>query len=142
MIFAVSKFIASLFGWDISKVQKAVLLAVTILAAILLFLIVVFFFRHCGPKPATIDQKSINKINAANETERKAELQKVIEQNADVVKTVDERNTIAEINEVEKQAQIHAKIAEADKKIADAKANGRDVTGPELECLLTGNCPQ
>jgi len=142
MIFAISQFIASFFGLDISKVQKAVLLAVIILGLILFVVIVTFIFRVCSPKPASIDQKSINKINAANETERKAELQKVIEKNADVVKTVDERNTISEINEVERNAQIHAKIAEADKKIADAKANGRDVTGPELECLLTGNCPK
>lgn len=136
MIFWISKLIASLFGFDITKVQKAVLLAVMILAAILIIVVCAFCYKKCGPKPASIDQKSIEKINKANEVERKAELQKVIEQNADVVKTVDERNTIAEMNEVERQAQIHAKIAEADQKIAAAKANGRDVTSAELECIL------
>lgn len=139
MIFAISQFIAGLFGLDITKVQKAVLLTVMILAAILLFAVVAFFYRHCGPKTASIDLKSVEKINKANETERKAELQKVIEQNADVIKTVDERNTIAETNETERNAQIFAKIQEADRKIAEAKASGRDVTSAELEKILCPN---
>lgn len=141
MIFTISKFIASLFGWDISKVQKNVLLAFMILGAILLVVIVAFFYRHCGPKPASIYMKSVNKINKANEIERKAELQKMIEQNADVVKTVDQRNTIANEDERTRDAAIWAKIQQADQKIADAKAGGRDVTSAELECILVPeNC--
>lgn len=139
MIFAVSKFIAGLFGWDISVVQKRVILA-------FMFLIVVaviacgLWLRACLSKPAKIDIKNVEKINRANESERLKELEKTIVDNANVVKTVDQRNTIAEVSETERQAQIYVKIREADAKISEAKSQGRDVSSEELECILTGVC--
>jgi len=139
MFFAVSKFIANLFGLDITKVQKWVLL----IAVILGFMIILFsglWLRSCLSKPAKLDIKNIDKINSANQKERLEELSKTVEQNADVVKTVDGRNAISEQDEASKQAAIWAKVKDADEKIQAAKSQGHDVTGPELECILTGVC--
>lgn len=137
MIYFIAKFIADLFGFDISKVQRYVFFAVIGLALFVVILLGLWL-KACVTKPAKIDIKAIDKINHANEVERKAELQKVITENAETVRTVDQRNTIAETNETEKQAAIYAKIAEADRKVQEAHQQGRDVTGPELDCLLTG----
>jgi len=113
-----------------------------VLPAVAVLIVVIFVYRACH-KRAQIDEASIQKINKANEAERKAELSKVISENADTIKTVDERNTIAEADETQRNAQIWAKVDEADKKIAEAKAaTGRDVTSAELECILVPeNCP-
>ncbi len=129
-----------MFGLDISVVQKRVLLAAMILG-IIAITVFCLWVRSCLTKPAKLDIKNIEKINKANETDRKAELQTEIERNAGVVKTVDGRNSIAEVNETEKQAQINAKIEEVSDKVAQAKASGHDVTSDELECMLVPeNC--
>jgi Co/Zn/Cd efflux system component len=117
--------------WPLKLVSAAAVLVLLLLPFLLL--------RGCGGSPV-IDQEQINKINSANEKERKAELQKVIEDNQETISTVDNRTTIAETNVVERNRLIDEKIKEVDKKIAEAKHQGRDVTAQELECLLTGNC--
>jgi preprotein translocase subunit SecF len=105
-----------------------------------ILLTVILFFSFCG-KSGGIDQESINKINSANEAERKQELREVIEKNADTVKTVDNRTAITETNIEQRNQEIEAKIKQADKKILEAKSQGRDVTAEELEkCLLEGDC--
>ena len=120
--------------WFVKDNWKIVL---PVIVGIVLFILLITSFRSCGKK-ATIDQEQINKINSANEKERKLELQKVIEQNQEVVATVDNRTTIAETNVVERNRQIDEKIKEVDKKIIEAKAQGKDVTAEELEALLLG----
>lgn len=113
------------------------------LGIVIAIMIVVVFHKACKPKPPKIDEEAIQRINKANEADRKAELQKVIEKNADTVTTVDQRTTIAQTNETTRNAEIFSKIQEADRKIAEAKRQGREVTGPELECMLnptTENC--
>ncbi len=106
---------------------------------VLLFVFIVVNSRGCGNGSVKIDEKTIQSINSANEKERKAELQKVIEDNQDVIKTVDERTELAGVNRVEREREIDAKIAEAEKKIQEAKSQGKDVTSAELECILTGD---
>lgn len=113
-----------------------------VVPAIVLIVAVIFVYRACH-KPAKINLEQIEKINNANEKERKAELQKVIEDNQDVVRTVDNRAAITEINNVEKNREIDAKVKEADKKIMEAKAQGKDVTQEELQCILVpSDCSQ
>jgi hypothetical protein len=63
-------------------------------------------------------------------------LQKVVDDNADVIKTVDNRTEIVNTDVYERQRASQERIAEADKQIEAAKAQGRDVTQEELECLL------
>lgn len=135
MIFAISKFIASMFGLDISKVQRWVVIIVGCIAVAVILGVVIGTYS-CLRKTPKLDIKNIEKINKANETERRAELQKVIEQNADVVKTVDGRNAISEQDEASRQLAIYQKIQDADEKIQAAKSQGKDVTGEQLECIL------
>lgn len=98
----------------------------------------VFIFKACQSPAPTIDIRNIDKINSASRQERLEELNKTIQENANVVKTVDGRNTIAETSEAEKQAQIHAKILAADAQIEAAKAQGKTVSGADVDCILTG----
>jgi hypothetical protein len=102
--------------------------------------LVVLFYKACGHKKASIDLQTVDKINNANERDRKAELRKTIEDNATVVNTVDNRSTIAETNVVERDRQIEEKVKAADAEIQKAKSQGHDVTSQELECILTGDC--
>ena len=140
MIWWVSKQIAALFGLDISVVQKRVLLAVMILVVVAV-IVAGLWLRSCFKSTPKLDIKNIEKINKANEKERLKELEQTIVENQSVVRTVDKRNAIAEVSEAEKQLQIQIKIEEVNQKIATAKAQGRDVTGPELECMLVPeNC--
>ena len=139
-MFFVAKFIAGIFGWDISKVQRwlAIILIVLIGVAVLAFGL---WAKSCWTNhKLKVSQAQVDKINQANEHDRKAELQKVIDDNADAVRTVDNRTAISETNTIERNRLIDDKIKEADKKIQDAKAQGHDVTQAELECMLTGNC--
>lgn len=110
-----------------------------IIGVIVLLILVALAYRGCK-KRATIDLQTIDKINNGNRQQREEELRKVIYENADVVKTVDERNTIAEANRVDQDRVVEEKIKEADRKIVEARSQGKDITGPELECLLTGVC--
>lgn len=139
MLFGIATFLVNLFGLEFEKARK---IAAFLFVAIVLVVVIVptvFIFRACN-KPPKLDIKNVEKINKANATERRKELQVTIEQNADVVRTVDGRNAISETNEAERQAAIWSKINDADDKIKAAKSQGRDVTGPELECMLTGVC--
>lgn len=128
-------FLANAWGFCVAN-WKLLLL---ILAGVIVFFWLVSF-SLCSRNKPKIDLETVNKINSANEKERKLELQKVIEQNADTVRTVDNRTTVAETNVVERNKKIDEKIAEVDKKIQEAKAGGKDVSSEELECILTGNC--
>jgi hypothetical protein len=107
-----------------------------VVPAIVLLVLVILFYKTCGHKKASIDLETVNKINNANEQERKAELRKTIEENQTVVNTVDNRTTIAETSVSERDRQIEAKVKEADARIAEAKQQGRDVTQEELQCIL------
>lgn len=140
MIFPIANLLIKLFGFDERQARKYASVGL-ILAAIFAVLIVVLVFeKACNKKDFKIDQDAINKINTANETQRKAELEKVIEQNSTVVQDVSNRTAIADSNVAEHGRLVDEKIKAADTAIQSAKAGGRDVTGPEVECILTGVC--
>lgn len=140
-MFWIAKFIAGLFGWDISKVQRWVIIGTLVLVGIIITVLGLWLRSCVRTRRAKISEASIQKINKANDAERKAELEKVINDNADVIKTVDERKTLAEAHEAERDAAIWAKIQDADEKIVAAKAQGHDVTSEELHCILVpGDC--
>jgi hypothetical protein len=131
-----SLILANITGWIIAHWR----LIAACLGAFLLLVLVVMAFKSCGKREVKIDENQIQKINQANEKERKAELEKIINDNAEIIKTTDERSNIAEINRVERERLTDEKIAEVDKKIEAAKSQGKDVTSAELECMLTGDC--
>lgn len=111
--------------------------------AIGLILLLVLLYQGFCARPATvkIDEEAISKINSQNRAERIKELTEVVEDNTETIKTVDNRSTLSEINVVERNAEVDAKVRKADEAIEHAKRHGRDVKKEELECLLTGVCP-
>jgi preprotein translocase subunit SecF len=135
-MFAIAKFISNLFGWDIGKVQRWVFWIVVGLILILCVSIGLWAKSCWSAHKLKVSNAQLEKINKANEKERKEELQKVVDDNADVIKTVDNRTEIVNTDVYERQRASQERIAEADKQIEAAKAQGRDVTQEELECLL------
>jgi hypothetical protein len=128
--------ILNVFGWFVAHWR----LLLTAVGVGVLLLTVALVWNRCKARPK-FDQVEINKINSQNKKERETELQKVIEDNSSVIKTVDERTEITNINVVERNREIDAKVKAADRAIQDAKSQGRDVTQEELECLLIpDNC--
>lgn len=124
-------FFANLMGWIVAN-WRTVLLS----GGLILFFVVIGYFACGRAKTVKIDTEAINKINTANERERKKELEKIIVENSDVVRTVDNRSEIAETNIVERERLLDEKIAEVDRKILESKSQGKDVTEQELKCLL------
>jgi hypothetical protein len=134
---AITLFLANVWGWIIAHWR----LVLTIAAIIALLIAVIVLYRSCK-KTAKIDLETVDKINNGNRAERMKELQKIIEENSEVIKTVDNRSNVAEVNVVERNREIDAKIKEADKKILEAKEQGKDITQEQLECILTGEMCQ
>lgn len=87
-------------------------------------------------KPIQIDETSLEKIKSENKAERIKELTKVVEENADVIKTVDNRTELSEVNNVERNREVDARVKKADEALQVLQAQGKDVSGPELECIL------
>lgn len=145
MILGIAKFLVLALGLvgiriDTTKAQKIAIIGLFVVIG-LVILFFVLSLRSCFKKEAKIDLEQIEKINKGNEADRKKELQKIIENNAEVINTVDNRTAIAETNVIERNRLIDEKIKAVDKKIAEARAGGKDITGPELECMLIpDNC--
>ncbi|MEO8649811.1 MAG: hypothetical protein ABI539_11655 [Acidobacteriota bacterium] len=136
MITVVFKFVADLVSahWRVIAIAAGVVLVIGL---------TIGFFRSCARARIKIDQESINKINSANEAERKKELQKIIEDNASVVQTVDNRSALAETNVVERNREVDERVRAANAKIEAAKRVNGHVTSEELECILVPeNCSQ
>ena len=105
-------------------------------AGIFILLVSVFLvYDGCKAKP-TIDLETVNKINNANEKEAKEELTKKVQESADVIVQAEETTRNVELTVDERNRLIQEKIAEAEKKVAEAKNQNRDVTQEELQCLL------
>lgn len=130
------------FGQRDKNMRDARIISAALLALAGLIIVLVFasLFGFCGKPAPTINQESINKINSENETERKAELEKVITDNADTVKTIDNRTAITHLSVDERNREIRAKVKAADEAVSDAKRQGKDVTAEEIECLLVQKC--
>lgn len=138
MLFIIANLLIKLFGIDFAKANRIARWLFAGIAILVVLIIAGLVFKACGGRKVKIDQKETESIAKANEADRKKELEVSITRNADAVKTVNGRNTIAEVNEANKQSEIYLKIKDADEKIAASKASGHDVTGDEVNCLLTG----
>ena len=110
-----------------------------VLGVFLALFVFIFVFKACSkPKAVKIDEAQISKINSENRAERIKELTEVVEANADVIKTVDERTELVDVAAEVRNAEVDAKVREAEKKIVEAKQQGKDITAEELEALLLG----
>lgn len=109
------------------------LVAGIIMALAISLLIYKACFVH---KPIQIEETSLEKIKSENKAERIKELTKVVEANADVIKTVDNRTELSEVNNIERNREVDARVKKADEALQAAKAQGKDVTAEQLECIL------
>lgn len=135
MILFIATWIAKIFAIDANKAKKWATYLLIFLG-LFLFLFIILGVRSCLSKDAKSDQESIEKINSADRTKRLEELEKIVNDNQDVIKTNDNRTLETENNIEERNRQIDEKIKEADKKIEEAKNQGKNVTSEELECIL------
>lgn len=106
------------------------------LGAVLVFALIVVAFKSCGKREVKIDLESVEKINNENQANRKKELEKIIENNADTIRTNDNRTAISEVNNIERDRKIKEKVDAVDAKILEIKSNGKDATAEEIHCLL------
>jgi hypothetical protein len=142
-ILFLAKPLARATGWDVTKAQRLVWAAVILVA---LVAVAAVFNRACdwlGSARVTTPQE-VQDINDANEAKRDQQLTATVERHADAVTTVDGRNTISDVNTVERNAAVDAKVEQIKAGIDRVhREKGRDITQEELECMLTGNdCPQ
>lgn len=136
MILSIAKFIVGLTGWDISKVQRWVFWILVSLAG-LIVLFIALQFRSCGKSDPVVTPEAVAKINAADEKARKEALRETVVENQTVVSTVDNRTTIANADQEQRDREIAARVEQLDKKVEEAKRQGRDVTGDDLHCWLS-----
>lgn len=106
-----------------------------VLLAIALLVAVFFGYKACR-REVKIDEEQIQRINKANEIERREELKKVITENQDVIRTAENRTIATDASIAERERQIDAKVKEADAKIVEIKQQKGDVSQEELVCLL------
>jgi hypothetical protein len=105
-------------------------------AGLVLFFVIAFTFKACKSKSAKVDLDTVNKINNGNAAEVHKQVREMVEENAEVTTTVDNRTTIADTNVIERDRLLNEKIRVVEQKISAAKANGGNVTQEELQCLL------
>jgi uncharacterized protein HemX len=109
-----------------------------IVGALVIFFVLILgaaLYSHLKKTP-TIDQAQIQKINSADEKEKKQAEQEIVQQNIDVIQSNESNRTLTEANVDERNRQSDQKIVELDKKVAEAKSQGRDVTQEEVQCIL------
>lgn len=138
MILYVATLLVKYFGLNLTTAKYYVKIALVIIG-IIIALTLIFSIKSCLTPEPKIDQETIQKINSANEKERKAELEKTIKENSDVIKTVDDRNTISDLDVQERQKEIDKKVREAELKVQQSKNQGKDVTQEELKKILMSN---
>jgi ABC-type multidrug transport system fused ATPase/permease subunit len=129
-------YILTILSWVVMMARKHWRIALVVVGLVFLLSTVILLKKSCSNRKVKIDESTIQKINSENRAERIKELTEVVESNADVIKTVDERTELVEVNAIERNAEVDRKVRDADLKIQEAKAQGKDITGPELECIL------
>jgi hypothetical protein len=112
------------------------LISVGIVAVLLIVL--VGGLRSCLSKSRTakVDLETVDKINSKNANEARSDINKMVEENLDVVRTADNRTTLVEANAVERDRLIAEKKAVVNREVEKARAIDGNVTQEELQCIL------
>lgn len=126
----------SALTWLVNHIRKNLRVYLYIAAGLALLLVLVFAFRSCGKSKAKVDLESVDKINSGNKAEVRKEVREMVEENAEVVTTVDNRTTIAETNVVERDRLLDEKVRVVEQKIEAEKAITGNVTQEQLQCIL------
>lgn len=141
MIFWISGLLVSWFDFTpatAAKWGKRIFVGLIVLAVLAIGLLYFSCIRGEN-KPQVIKEETLQKTKTADRQELQKEFQKVVDDNSEVVRTVDNRSTIAEVNAIERNRIADDKARQAADAVIAARIQGRDVTAEELECLLTGN---
>jgi hypothetical protein len=129
--------------WPRMDTQRAQTLVVVGLIASIAIAVLIFGWMVSGwfkTKPK-MDHDTADRINSKNREEVKAEVRERVEENTDVMTTVDGRNYLNDVNAVEKNRKIDEKTNELTGRIEQVKQEKkRDLTSEEVECVLMGTC--
>lgn len=125
-------FLANIWGWVWAHKKLVLYIA----AGLGLLLLLVFAFRSCGKKTAKVDLETVDRINSKNATEARKDVNAMVEENINVAEVVGNRTALADANAVERDRFIEEKKKVVNDAVAAAKAEGRNVTQEELQCLL------
>jgi hypothetical protein len=103
-----------------------------------LLIVLVGGLRSCLSKSRTakVDLETVDKINSKNANEARSDINKMVEENLDVVRTADNRTTLVEANAVERDRLIAEKKAVVNREVEKARAIDGNVTQEELQCIL------
>lgn len=101
MILIIAKFIARIFGFDITKAQRIVIIAIAVLCLIIVLLFIVQI-KGCFTKEPKLDEAEIQKAQQAIEQKNNKQLRQILEQS-------DAR--VAEIEKSVNQAEANTKKA-------------------------------
>lgn len=108
MILLIAKLITSVFGVDLQKAQRWVLIGLVV-AGIALILILGLWLKSCFSKPPKLDEKEIQKAEQAVKEKNDEELRKILT-NSDV------REKVIEANIANSEAETVNAIAESKEK--------------------------
>jgi uncharacterized membrane protein len=136
MILFIASLLTRFFGIDLQKAQRAVLVALIAVGVVIFLVIFGLVYRSCSSKSAKVDLETVDKINDGNKAEVRKEVRELVEENAEVVTTVDNRTTIAETNVVERERVLDEKVRVVEQKIAEAKSIDGNVSQEDLQCAL------
>lgn len=125
-------FLANLWGWIVAHWR----LVAGVVGVVLFVIVFGLVYRSCSKPSTKVDLDTVNKINSGNKAEVRREVREMVEENAAVATTVDNRTTIAETNVVERDRLLDEKVRAVEQKIEAAKANGENVTQEQLQCAL------
>ena len=107
----------------------------------ILFVYLVVGINSCGKNTAPVfTPESLNKINTAESERIEKVVREEIEKNAEAKRTVGDRSANAEADAQREKREVDEKARRAAEKVIEARNQGRDVTGPELDCIVLGNC--
>lgn len=113
MIFAIASFIASLFGWDISKVQRWLLLAVTVIIGIAILALGLWIKSCVGKRHAKLNEKQIQAAQTAIAKQDREQMTRVLVESDVAEKQINDNTANAHTETV--NAIEAAKKAYADK---------------------------
>jgi hypothetical protein len=111
---------------------------ISVVIVVVVLLVLVGGLRSCFSKGKTakVDLEIVDKINSKNANEARADVNRMVEENIDVVRTVDNRTTLVEANAVERDRLIAEKKVVVNREVEKAKAIDGNVTQEELQCIL------
>jgi len=124
MIFSIAKFIAGLFGWDISKVQRWVFFSLVVLLSIAALVIGLWISRlfHHAPK---LNEKQITAAQQAIATNDREQMTKILVDSDVAEKQIDANVAYSNTQTTNAQAESRQKWSQASNEEMQAELERR-----------------